>query len=113
MPDVITVIEDVFALMVAAFASPQGLKVLADIRALVEGKAAQMPLPQAFNPNSTQPLPPIEEARAAAQPLYAAVSRARADLPPIEEARAAAQHGWQATAVNPPAQDVQSKWSAG
>lgn len=89
MPDVITVIEDVFALMVAAFASPQGLKVLADIRALVEGKAVQMPLPQAFNANDTQP------------------------LPPIEQARAAAQHGWQATAVNPPTQDVQSKWSAG
>ena len=90
MPDVITVIEDFFLLMVVAFASPQGLKLMEDIRQLMNGKAVQPLPPQSrFAADDTQP------------------------LPPLEQARAAAQQAWQATAVNPPAPAAQSKWSAG
>ena len=90
MPDVITVIEDIFQLMVVAFASPQGMKVLSDIRELMNGK-------------SVQPLPPQNVIAADdTQPLQ-----------PLEQARAAAQQAWQATAVNPPPPAAQSKWSAG
>lgn len=90
MPDVITVIEDVFQLMVVAFASPQGLKVIEDIRQLMNGKAVQSSPPQSrFAADDTQP------------------------LQPLEQARAAAQQAWQATAVNPPPPAAQSKWSAG